>query len=89
MHSTARAVAEHLEATITGCRDELEATVDRLDAAIALREVFYASAVDLDGSADNAIAAMTADEVAAARYAALVHRAFPEPTTPTKEHHHP
>ena len=85
MRSTARAVAEHLEATITRCRADLEATVDRLDAAIALREMFYAAEVDLDGSADSALAAMTSDEVAAARYAALVARAFPEPT-PTKEH---
>lgn len=83
IHGTARSLAEHIERTITGCRDDLEATVARLDAAIALREMFYAAEVDLEGSADNAIAAMSTDEVASARFAALVARAFPEPK---KEH---
>ena len=85
IHGTARSLAEHIERTITGCRDDLEATVARLDAAIALREMFYAAEVDLEGSADNAIAAMSTDEVAAARFAALVSRAFPEP----KKEQHP
>lgn len=85
IHGNARSLAEHIERTITGCRDELEATVDRLDAAIALREMFYAAEVDLEGSADNAIAAMSTDEVASARFAALVARAFPEP----KKEQHP
>ena len=83
--STARAVAEHLERTITAARAELEATVDRLDAAVALREMFHAADVDPDDTASSALAAVTADEVAAARYAALVHRAFPEPTPTMKE----
>lgn len=83
MRSTARDLIEHIEQTITGCRADLEATVDRLDAAIALRDLFFENVDDSACPLDDAVAAMTATEVDRARFAALTERMSP---TPNKEH---
>ena len=84
MRSTARDLAEHIEQIITGCRADLEATVDRLDAALALREMFFEAVDDSACPIDDAIDAMTTTEVDRARFAALTERMSP---TATKEHH--
>lgn len=79
--TSARDLIEHIEATVTTCRADLEATVDRLGAALELRELFYAAVDDTDWSLDAAVDAMTPDEVARARFAALTDR-----MSPKKEH---
>lgn len=75
----ARDLIEHIERTISDLRADLEATVDRLDAATSLREMFFAADIDPDGTADEAMNALTANEVDRARFAALSARMIPEP----------
>lgn len=81
--ASARDFAEHLERTIADTGREIEALVDRHDAAVALREMFYAADVGPDATFDEAVAAMTPTEVDRARLAVLSERMTPNPDKET------